>query len=186
MRVQSAVQLLIEQDAQFYKGNKLSALGDWYQLRLGDADVVVEFHKDGSVQATRVEHDLFILLDERINQQVELVAERERRNRPDDASRQRFGFFMRGDADALRIEMAFDSIQVHAAIARDIGEAVEVFLFTHSRLHHYRLDGLFDTVAANLRDELRPPFGFVFDDAVSRAFCIEKREQLCVNVCHVL
>lgn len=169
---------------QFYKRSRLSALGDWYQLRLGDADVIVEFHKDGSVQATRVEHDLIVLLDKRISQHLKLVAERKRRNRPDDASRQRLSLFARRERDTIRAEVTLDSIEVNATIARHIRKAIDIFLARQTHLQRHRLDGLFDSVAANLGDEFRPPFGFVFDDAIRRALGIKQRAELFVDVGH--
>jgi len=158
--------------------------GNVDKQRFCDADVIIQFHEDRPVKATCVKNDLFIFPDQRVSQDLKLVAKRKGRDRPDDTSCQRFGFFAQCHTDAFRVEMTFDRIQVHTAVTGHIGEAVDIFLPAHPHLHHHGLDRLLQPVPADLCNEFRATLGLVFDDAINRAFAIEKFNEKGMGIGH--
>ena len=174
------------------QGKRLTAQRDLYELWLCNPDVIRELYEDGPVQTTGIEHDLFIFPDERIGQHLELFVacpsdvygERKRRDRPDDTSRQLLGLFSGCKGGALGLKVALDPVQVDAAIAGDVGQAVDIFLLPQPHLDHDRFDRLFESIAANLGDELRPPFGLMLDDAIERAFLVQQHTELFMDVSH--
>lgn len=150
--------------------------------RPGNADIIRQLHEDGPIQSSGIEHDLLILLDERISQHLKLVVERIGRNRPDGASGQRLSLFARSKRDALRAEMSLNPIKVNAAIARDVDQAIDAFFFPQPHLHYNGFDRLLEPVTAYLCYEFRPPLRFMFNNAINRTFPVKQRAELFMDV----
>jgi hypothetical protein len=78
----------------------------------------------------------------------------------------------------------FDPVKIDAAITGDIRKTIDIFFSIQPHLHDDGLDGLLDPVPANLRDDFRAAFGFVFDDPIGGAFLIKQRTQLLMDIAH--
>src|SRR5512138_1654022 len=158
---------------QFYIKRELSALGYLGDLWFCDPEIILHHHKDGTIQTTGIENDFVVLLDERVRQNLQLVVERKRWDRPDHAARQLLRLLACSERDAVRLIMPLDPIEVDAAAARHVGKTVKAFLSIQPHLYNDRLDRLLDTVSADLRDDLRMSLGRVFDHAVDCMLAVQ-------------
>jgi len=151
-------------------------------LWFGNAQIISQLHKDGPIQTTSIEHHLVILLDQRISQHLQLFVGRKRRDRPDHAAGQRLSVFPGSKSDTISLEIIFNAVEIHAAITGDIRKAIDVFLFRQSHLQRHGFDGLLDAVAADLRDQFRPPFGFMLKHTIDCTFVIKQITKLLMDV----
>ena len=140
----------------------LAAQGDAGELWIHDPEIILHFHKDGLFQAARIEHDLFVLFDQQVCQDRQLVIEGKGRDRADHAAAKLLGFFTRRKSGFCTAEMFSDRVQVDAAIAGYIRQAVARLLLPEADHDHDGLDRLFHAVAADPCDQLRPALGLMF------------------------
>ena len=143
-------------------------------LRHCDANVIVQPHEDRPVQATGVKDHFFVLLDQRVRQDLELIVERKRGNRPDNTSRDLLGLLARDKGDTIRLKVLLKPVKVNPAIARDVGKTVDIVFSIEPHLDDDRLDRLLYSISANLRDDLCASFRLMLDDAIDGALLIEQ------------
>src|SRR3990172_54850 len=152
----------------------LSTQANLHHLWVYDPKIIFHFHEDGSLETTRIEHNLFILPDQRVSQDRQLLVEGERWDRSDDTSAQLLSLFTRSESGFRPSEMVHDRVQVNAAITGDIGEAVARLLLPKADQHHNGFDRLLDSVAADLGDQFGAAFGLVFHHAIIGSLLIQQ------------
>ena len=84
--------------------------------------------------------------------------------------------------DAGGAEVRANGVQVDAAMAGHVGQAIAIVLLPKADLNDNRFDGLFQAVAANARDGLGAAFGHMLHHPEYRSLAFEQLAQSCVYI----